>query len=491
MIKTGIRGKLLISIGMLTFGYLIFFGLVQWTESSIQQHLSRVAKSIYPATLSVVQAQTEFQNMVKDYKEAVLLQSKDSLSSADGEGDRLTVDLKEVIEKVVYSSELEGQAQKVLNEYLRWQAEAKQLYTKLVTSSDVLNDNTQASLQDAAARTEQVETDLRDLDDAIGKKAFDGELDAMVRSDNAQRNVTILLLIMGISLALGTLWIMERQVSNPLRDLAGRLADGARQVAVSATQISTASNTLAEGASSQAAALEETSASSEEINSMAQRSASDCRSTAELVSKSKANFVAANQSLGELIQAMDEINASSGMVSKIIKTIDEIAFQTNILALNAAVEAARAGDAGHGFAVVADEVRSLAQRAADAAKDSAQIVEESITKTHRGKAKLDAVASSIRAVTSESEKVKDLVDQIDTASHEQTRGITQIAKSLASMERLTQSSAASAQESAAAAGELQTQSEVLKDIVGTLTTVVGGGSTQDSQMFSGEERIAA
>jgi X-X-X-Leu-X-X-Gly heptad repeat protein len=451
---------------MLTFGYLIFFGLVQWTESSIQQHLSRVAKSIYPATLSVVQAQTEFQNMVKDYKEAVLLQSKDSLSSADGEGDRLTVDLKEVIEKVVYSSELEGQAQKVLNEYLRWQAEAKQLYTKLVTSSDVLNDNTQASLQDAAARTEQVETDLRDLDDAIGKKAFDGELDAMVRSDNAQRNVTILLLIMGISLALGTLWIMERQVSNPLRDLAGRLADGARQVAVSATQISTASNTLAEGAS-------------------------DCRSTAELVSKSKANFVAANQSLGELIQAMDEINASSGMVSKIIKTIDEIAFQTNILALNAAVEAARAGDAGHGFAVVADEVRSLAQRAADAAKDSAQIVEESITKTHRGKAKLDAVASSIRAVTSESEKVKDLVDQIDTASHEQTRGITQIAKSLASMERLTQSSAASAQESAAAAGELQTQSEVLKDIVGTLTTVVGGGSTQDSQMFSGEERIAA
>jgi len=461
------------------------------TESSIQQHLSRISQSIYPATLTVVQAQTEFENMLKDYKDAVLLQNKDSLASADGEGDRLSVDLKKVSDDVAYSSSLKAQAQKVIEEFQRFQAVAKQLYGTLVNSTDVVNDRTQDSLQDAAARSKQVETDLRELDDDIGKKAFDGELDAMVRSDTMQRNVTVMLLVMGISLAAGTLLMMEKLVSNPLRAMADRLADGARQVAVSATQISTASQSLAEGASSQAASLEETSASSEEVNSMAQRSASDCRSTAELVSRSQTSFVAANRSLGELIQAMDEINASSGMVSKIIKTIDEIAFQTNILALNAAVEAARAGEAGHGFAVVADEVRNLAHRAAAAAKDSAHIVEESIAKTHTGKAKLDEVASSIRAVTSESEKVKGLVDQIDTASSEQTRGIEEIAKAISSMERLTQSSAASAQQSAAAASELQNQSELLNTIVVNLTTVIGGSRGQRSDVFLGEEQEAA
>jgi methyl-accepting chemotaxis protein len=268
--------------------------------------------------------------------------------------------------------------------------------------------------------------------------------------------------------------VLEKQVSKPLRELANRLAEGAHRVAASATQISIAGQTLAEGSSSQAASLEETSASSEEISSMARRSSDDCHSAADLVTMSQAKFEDANRSLSGLVTAMDEISASSGKVSKIIKIIDEIAFQTNILALNAAVEAARAGEAGQGFAVVADEVRSLAQRCAQAAKDSAQIVDESIAKSQQGKTRLDNVALSIQSVTTESAKVKILVDQINTASNEQTRGITQIASSISMMENVTQSSAASAQQSSAAAQELASESGLLNEIVSSLGLVIGG-----------------
>ena len=160
--------------------------------------------------------------------------------------------------------------------------------------------------------------------------------------------------------------------------------------------------------------------------------------------------------------------------------IDEIAFQTNILALNAAVEAARAGEAGMGFAVVADEVRNLAQRCAQAAKDTAALIEESITKSNDGKVKVDQVATAIRTITEESAKVKTLVDEVNRGSQEQARGIEQIGKALAQMDQVTQQTAANAEESASAAEELNAQSEALKEVVEGLTTMVGGGDAANS-----------
>jgi len=231
---------------------------------------------------------------------------------------------------------------------------------------------------------------------------------------------------------------------------------------------------LAQGASTQAASLEETSASSQQISAMAERSAADCHSTAELVTASQDKFTDVNKSLAQLVGAMDEIRISSDKVSKIIKVIDEIAFKTNILALNAAVEAARAGEAGAGFAVVAEEVRNLAGKCAEAANSSSAIVAESLQRSNEGKTRLDGVSVSIQAVTAESVKVKSLVDQINVASVEQTRGITQIARSIVQMERVTQASASTAEESAAAAEQLTAQSNVLNDIVSSLVLVIGG-----------------
>ena len=285
----------------------------------------------------------------------------------------------------------------------------------------------------------------------------------------------ILLLAVGCGSALA--FLIVRSSTRVLVQAVSELTAGAEQVASAARQVSSSSQMLANGSSEQAASLEETSASSEEINSMAQKNTENSRSAAELVTRSQEKFQETNQALEQTVSAMGEINAQSGKISKIIKVIDEIAFQTNILALNAAVEAARAGDAGLGFAVVADEVRNLAQRCAQAAKDTAALIEESISKSNDGKTRVDEVATAIRAITEESSRIKVLVDEVNLGSQEQARGIEQIAKAILQMEEVTQKTAASAEEGAAAAEELTGQSETLKDVVDRLTSLVGGGDT--------------
>lgn len=268
-------------------------------------------------------------------------------------------------------------------------------------------------------------------------------------------------------------YVLNRSLTNSLTEVALQIAQGAQQVFSAATQITTASQTLAEGTSEQAASLEETSASTEEINSMARRNSENSRSAATLVRQSDAQFAETNRSLKDMVLAMGEINASSDKISKIIKVIDEIAFQTNILALNAAVEAARAGEAGMGFAVVADEVRNLAQRSAQAARDTAILIEESISKSNGGKVKVDQVARAIEAITEQSTQVKTLVDEVQLGSEEQSRGIEQIGKAISQMEQVTQRAAATAEESASTAQQLSAQSATLKDIVTRMNQLIG------------------
>jgi methyl-accepting chemotaxis protein/methyl-accepting chemotaxis protein-1 (serine sensor receptor) len=266
-----------------------------------------------------------------------------------------------------------------------------------------------------------------------------------------------------------------RGINRTIAKAVAELSEGIEQVAGAANQVSATSQSLAQGCSEQAASLEETAASTEEINSMARMNTENSRRAAEVVTQSGQRFDRTRLALDQMVVAMSHINTQSDKISKIIKTIDEIAFQTNILALNAAVEAARAGEAGMGFAVVADEVRNLAQRCAQAAKDTTGLIEESIAKSGDGKLKVDDMVTAIRAVTEEAVKVKTLVDEVNAGSQEQAVGIDRIGKAMTQMDRVTQQTAAGAEESASAAEELNAQSETLKDIVRQLAVLVGSG----------------
>ena len=322
-----------------------------------------------------------------------------------------------------------------------------------------------------------------------------GEVDGGMALNGASNGRIWILGILFAAIGIGgaLVFFMVRGINGVLTIAVTELAQGASQIASAAGQVSTASQSLAQGSSEQAASLEETSSSSEEINSMAQRNSQNCGEAATLMNESEQRFVRTNDALGQMVVAMAEINASSDKIAKIIRVIDEIAFQTNILALNAAVEAARAGEAGMGFAVVADEVRNLAQRSAQAAKDTAGLIEESIAKSNGGKVRTDLVAEEIRALIEQSSRVKGLVDSVNTGSVEQARGIDQVTRAIAQMGQVTQQTAATAEESAAAAEQLSAQSEALQSIVDQLAALVtSGGDMRSSQtQVSVKHRLAS
>ena len=271
-----------------------------------------------------------------------------------------------------------------------------------------------------------------------------------------------------------------RRIQNTLRQAITDLNVGAQQVSSAAGQVSSASQSLAAGSSEEAASLEETSASSEEVNSMTRRNMENARAAARDMNEAETRIAEANRALADMTGSMNQINESSGRISKIIRIIDEIAFQTNILALNAAVEAARAGEAGMGFAVVADEVRSLAHRSAQAARDTAGLIEDSIARANAGKEKLNQVTASVSSIAEIAGKVKIRVDEVHLASEEQGRGIDQIAKALAQIEQVTQSTAANAQENSAASAELSSQARAINLVVLRLRALVTGEADTDA-----------
>jgi methyl-accepting chemotaxis protein len=340
----------------------------------------------------------------------------------------------------------------------------------------------QAKFEDLGAFAEQpVGKQMFDGIRAVFKEAIDGEQSLLVarnaQSEASGKALLQLTLWGSIVLVAGSLalaYAFSRSLARPLAQFAASLDDTSAQVSAAAGQVSTSSQSLAEGSSEQAASLEETSSSAEELASMTRRNSESAATAKNLTGETRAAAEAGDNDMAAMRQAMGAIKSSSSDIAKIIKTIDEIAFQTNILALNAAVEAARAGEAGAGFAVVAEEVRALAQRSATAAKETADKIEDSIAKSEHGAAVSTKVAASLGIIVEKARRVDEIVGEIARASHEQNQGITQISSAMNQMDKVTQSNAGNAEETAAAAEELNAQSNSMKETVRGLRELVAG-----------------
>ncbi|MBA4422202.1 MAG: hypothetical protein C0390_03750 [Syntrophus sp. (in: bacteria)] len=291
------------------------------------------------------------------------------------------------------------------------------------------------------------------------------------------RNKNILIGTTGFLIVMAALaFLIRLLVIRPVNNIIQELSDSAEQVASASAQIASAGQSLAEAASEQAAGVEETSASIEEIASMTMQNTDNSQHAQQLSNETWTSINKADASMSSMMGAMQEISLASEETAKIIKTIDEIAFQTNLLALNAAVEAARAGEAGAGFAVVADEVRNLAIRAAEAARNTATLIEGTVSKVKEGHELARKTGEEFKTVGAGSQKVVDLVGEIAAASGEQSQGIKQINTVIQEMDKTIQLNAANAEEAASASEELSAQAMQMRQYVGKLETLISGKS---------------
>jgi len=283
-----------------------------------------------------------------------------------------------------------------------------------------------------------------------------------------------IILASAIILFVALAFLIIQSVIKAILKVTDGLMDGAEQVSSAAGQVSSSSQSLAEGTSEQAASLEETSSSLEEMSSMTKQNADHANQAKAMMAEANRIVDKVNHHMNDMAEAVIVITKSSEETGKIVKTIDEIAFRTNLLALNAAVEAARAGEAGAGFAVVANEVRNLAMRASESAKNTSNLIENTIKAVRKGNELTNATQEAFKENAEISKKIGQLVDEIATASEEQSRGIAQVNIAVVEMDKVTQSTAATAEESASAAEELNAQAEQMKSYVEELIAVVSG-----------------
>ncbi|MFW8601548.1 methyl-accepting chemotaxis protein [Desulfobacterota bacterium M19] len=321
---------------------------------------------------------------------------------------------------------------------------------------------------------------------SVSEQAVDNETRTITETAHSMANTALGIALSIMVLTMVIVFFLTRSITRPIAGIIKELSGGAEEVSATSGQVTSSSHTMAEGASEQAAAIEETSATMEEMSSMTRQNSENAGQADNLMRETLKIVKEADEAMDNISQSMGEISTASEETQKIVKTIDEIAFQTNLLALNAAVEAARAGEAGAGFAVVADEVRNLAMRAAEAARNTAALIDDTVIKVNNGKIVVEEANKSFAGVSEASTKIGSLVGEISSASQEQAQGFTQINLAVSEMDTVTQQNAAVAEETAAAAVEMNNQAGVMLAAVDKLRIMVEGGGSETGE-YAGSE----
>ncbi len=358
------------------------------------------------------------------------------------------------------------------------------LMNQLVESVQYGKGQTLVDVSEATAKINEWTLDitqLQSISDKNSEEAIASARQTYVECFKMLIGLVIIALLLGMVMA----FYITRSITKPMNSVASRIGESAGQVAAASGQLSASAQQLSQGSTEQAAAIEETSSTLQEAASRLQQSSVNSQRASELSEQATESASKGNAEMREMMDSIQEIKSSSVQIGKIIKVIDDIAFQTNILALNAAIEAARAGEAGMGFAVVAEEVRNLAQRSAQAAKDTTAIIENNIVLSGRGVAVAERVHEALNTITSQAKKVNELMNEIAAASQEQSQGVEQVTKAMIQVETVTQQNAANAEESASASEELNSQAESMRKIVRELSELVNGMKDDSNMDTSG------
>jgi methyl-accepting chemotaxis protein len=466
--------KIAFAVAVIVAGYAFSIGTGYVQGLNSERHLSQLSGTAVPGALESQAALFAFEAAVKQNDEALLTGDKDALASVTKQLDTAVSLLRGIAERQAAIGSVDTTLERARTTVGEFTKQIAPMFD-LVSSKGMSDESVQKNI---AAFTQMITTARQALNAASTEEAnaLKESLGSIEAATRRQRHVNLLLFAGVIVLGIGAVTlIVRRSIVRPVLGLSGDVAREAEGINGAATQFGHAAQSLADGASQSAATLETSASALETMTAVTRANSERAVRAKQLANRARTAADGGTVGMQELSTAMNAIQASSTEISKIIKTIDEIAFQTNILALNAAVEAARAGEAGAGFAVVAEEVRSLAQRSAQAAKETAEKIEQATSRSNQGVLLNTKVGEHLGEIAARVREVDELIAQIANASQEQDQGINQVSRSIADLDHLTQKNASLAEETSASASELAAQTERLREVAAAFEHLARGG----------------
>lgn len=473
MKQLGIAAKIWLSIGVFIAGYLVSTALDQIQRFQTEARLRTTVEALFPAAQRSQEAEAAFQRATKGFRDAVMLEDQSALETGGRETAAVVEALHSLHSLAGIDEEQAQAAEELATELDALRRDSLSTYGQMTKAGGNLSGQMMEQSRALAARNEHAAKKLADLRENLSRQLRD-DLNAQAANSSRQRTLALVVFLLTLAVAAVVVNLtIRRSITGPVYKVVQGVLNAADEAAAASTQMAHAGEVVASGANEQASYLAETSTSLEDIAQHTQQNAERAATADQLMRSARSVVEKASSAMEHLTQSMSEISTASHQVAGVLKTIDEIAFHTNILALNAAVEAARAGESGAGFSVVADEVRALAARSAEAARNSATLIEETLLKVDSGVKLVKAAHGSFSEIAASVSNGSTLISEIASNNERQSHGIGQVNGMMSRMEQVTQGNAANAQQSVSAASAMSEQVQRTREYINDLAALLG------------------